>query len=62
MFVRLSHRRTVLGLLVLLLTAGGPLMATDELWVPPVSPASPLSPMSQQNDGQTRFSFTVPQR
>ncbi len=63
MFARLSPRRkiTILGLLALLVTARGPLMATDELWVTPVSPANDLlSTTSQRNEGQTRFSFTVP--
>ncbi len=47
--------------LTLLVTAGSPLMATDELWVTPVSPANDLlSTTSQRNEGQTRFSFTVP--
>ncbi len=52
----------MLGLLTLLVTARGPLMATDELWVTPLASSANdlLSRTSQRNDGQTRFSFTVP--
>ncbi len=61
MFPRRSPQRTVLALLTLLVIARGPLMASDELWVTPISPADDLlSTTSQRNEGQTRFSFTVP--
>ncbi len=63
MFAGLSPRRALLDLLTLLVTVGGgPLMATDELWVTPLASSANdlLSTTSQRNDGQTRFSFTVP--